>query len=300
MRGSPAEEALRCACIDIGTNTTRLLVAEWRHGVLVDVCQRRAYTRAGAGFDATGALTDGKRAELVAAVGDQAGDAREAGARAIRAVGTAALRRAVNADVLAADVRASCGLELEVLSEADEARLTFAGAVGSLPASTPGMVAVVDVGGGSCEIVVGSPDRAIRWWASVPTGSSDLAAAHLHSDPPSPAEIRRAGSAAREALGGLTPPVAGLALAVGGSAASLRRLVGPLLDRPALDRALRVLAGAPAQAVAEDFGLDPVRVRLLPAGLVLLGEAAVLLGRPLRIGAGGLREGVLLEVARAA
>ena len=90
-----------------------------------------------------------------------------------------------------------------------------------------------------------------------------------------------------------------IAVAVGGSAASLRRLVGAVLDPETLQRALRLLSDGPAAGVALRFGLDARRVRLMPAGLLALDAAAQALGRPLQIGRGGLREGVLLDLAGA-
>ena len=88
-----------------------------------------------------------------------------------------------------------------------------------------------------------------------------------------------------------------LAVAVGGSATSLRRLVGAVLDPDTLERGLRVLASAPAEEVARKFELDPERVRLLPAGMLVLEAASQALGRPLQIGRGGLREGIIFEMA---
>jgi exopolyphosphatase / guanosine-5'-triphosphate,3'-diphosphate pyrophosphatase len=87
------------------------------------------------------------------------------------------------------------------------------------------------------------------------------------------------------------------AVAVGGSAASLPTLVGPVLDRAAIERALATLGSAPAADVARRHGLAPERTELLPAGILVLGAAARLLGMPLRIARGGLREGVVLELA---
>ena len=84
---------------------------------------------------------------------------------------------------------------------------------------------------------------------------------------------------------------------MGGSAASLRRLVGPELDAHSLAQALRVLTSGPATDVAARFDLDAQRVRLMPAGLLALDAAAQALGRPLQIGCGGLREGVLIDLA---
>ena len=94
-----------------------------------------------------------------------------------------------------------------------------------------------------------------------------------------------------------SPPPVDAAVAVGGSAASLRRLVGDVLDRHSLARALSVLTSGPATDVAARFELDPQRVRLMPAGLLALEAAGQALDKPLQIARGGLREGVLLDLA---
>ena len=100
-------------------------------------------------------------------------------------------------------------------------------------------------------------------------------------------------------LAAIDVPQPDCAVAVGGSAASLRRLVGAVLEPDALERALaRAVAASTAAEVARRFALDPERVRLLPAGMLILDAASQRLGRPLQIGRGGLREGVLLELAR--
>jgi exopolyphosphatase/guanosine-5'-triphosphate,3'-diphosphate pyrophosphatase len=96
---------------------------------------------------------------------------------------------------------------------------------------------------------------------------------------------------------GLEVPPAERALAVGGTATSLRRLVGASLEHETLERSLRVLGTTPIAEVAETFELDPTRVKLLPAGMIILEEISDLLGLPLQIAGGGLREGVLLELA---
>ena len=96
---------------------------------------------------------------------------------------------------------------------------------------------------------------------------------------------------------GLALPAVDAAVAVGGSAASLRRLVGAVLDAESLQRAMRVLSGDASEEVARRFAIDRERVRLMPAGLTVLDAASQALGRPLQIGRGGLREGILLELA---
>ena len=86
------------------------------------------------------------------------------------------------------------------------------------------------------------------------------------------------------------------AVAVGGSATSLRTLVGAVLEYETLERGVRVLTSDPIADVAKRFELDPRRVRLLPAGVLILEKLSELLGQPLQIGKGGLREGVILDI----
>jgi exopolyphosphatase / guanosine-5'-triphosphate,3'-diphosphate pyrophosphatase len=282
-----------CACIDIGTNTTRVLVADVRAGKLTEVLQRRVFTPLGTGAGVIAAPTV---AEVARTVAKQRVLAEHGGARVVRAVATAALRRADNRDELVAAVRASSGLEVVVLGGADEARLAFLGATSTLPEAPAGRGAVVDVGGGSTEIAIGTLAGGVRWFASVPVGSALLAAA-CAGDPPAAHELITVRERAAAAFADLDPPAHEWAVAVGGSAASLPRLVGPVLDDAALERAMGRLCSAPAAAVAHEMGLAPERVRLLPAGILVLEAAARRLGKPLRIGRGGLREGVLLELA---
>jgi exopolyphosphatase / guanosine-5'-triphosphate,3'-diphosphate pyrophosphatase len=180
-----------------------------------------------------------------------------------------------------------------------EARLAFAGATRTLETPPEGTIAVVDVGGMSTEIAIGTMAGGVTWARSYAIGSSALAAGCRH-DPPSRNDIAHIRTAARTAFAIAPIPPADHAIAVGGSAASLPTLVGPVLDMPALERAVGVLTSAPAEEVARLHDLAPERTQLLPAGILVLGAAAERLGRPLRIGRGGLREGVILELAAAA
>ena len=116
---------------------------------------------------------------------------------------------------------------------------------------------------------------------------------------PRPAELESARHEVAAALAGLAPPCPDMAVAVGGSATSLGRVAGPVLDATSLERALAVLAGEPAAAVADRFLIDPQRARLLPAGLLILHGASRLLETNIQVGRGGIREGVLLEALRA-
>jgi exopolyphosphatase / guanosine-5'-triphosphate,3'-diphosphate pyrophosphatase len=288
---------VRRACIDIGSNTTRLLVADCDGARLLDVHQERAFTHVGRGLTATQDIREEKIAEVATVVAAQLQAALELGAADVRCVATAAVRRAGNRDALAAAVHDACGLEVEILSAAEEARLAFAGAARTLGYDPLGPLGVVDAGGGSCEIVVGTLPDQVSWFASFDIGSGVIADECLRSDPPTDEDVSRARARVREALDGVRPPSAARVVAVGGSATSLRRIAGPVLDADAFARTLALLAGARATDLARRFALDEERARLLPAGLLILQAAAQLFGVPLEVANGGLREGLLLEVS---
>ncbi len=286
---------MRRACIDIGSNTTRLLVADCDGERLLEVHQERAFTHVRRAMTTDAEIAAEKVAEVAIVVAAQLNAARELGANDIRAVATAAVRRAANRDELLSAIRRSCGLEVEILSAAEEARLAFGGAARTLGYDPAGPLGVVDVGGGSCELVVGTVPDQVSWYVSFELGSGQLADECLRSDPPSAEELSRARARVREVLDGVSPPPAARVVAVGGSATSVRRIAGPRLDDDAFTRVLSLLAGERAAEVARRFALDPDRVRLLPAGLVILQAAADLFGSPLEVANGGLREGLLLE-----
>jgi exopolyphosphatase / guanosine-5'-triphosphate,3'-diphosphate pyrophosphatase len=290
-------DAVILGCIDIGSNTTRLLVADAADGSLQELLVERAFTRIGASMGYGGPIPAEKVAETAEVAGAQARMAREAGASDIVAVATAAIREAPNRDELVHAVEERLGLELRVLTGEEEARLSFVGATRTLPDGARGRIAVVDVGGGSTEIAVGDGDHAMEWCHSLRIGSGLLADAHLRSDPPAAPELDALRAHVEAAFDGLEPPAAESAVAVGGTATSLRRLVGPELAHETFERAVQLLASTSITEVAERFELDPQRVRLLPAGILLLEAVSDCLSLPLRIAHGGLREGVILEMA---
>ncbi len=286
-----------CGCIDIGTNTTRVLVAEARDGRLTEVLQRRSFTRLGRGLAPGGAIPAARIAENAGVVAEQVSLAEQAGAESIRAVATACIRVAANREEFCRAMREHGGVEVSVLDGEEEARLAFLGATKTLGAPLDGRVAVVDVGGGSTEIAIGTVDGGVEWWRSFAFGSGFLADAYLGDDPPSLEQLDEVRWHASQMLSDVDPPPVDGAVAVGGSAASLRRLVGDVLGHESLARALGELTCEPAVDVATRFSLDPQRVRLMPAGLLALEATGRLLGRPLHIARGGLREGVLLDLA---
>jgi exopolyphosphatase/guanosine-5'-triphosphate,3'-diphosphate pyrophosphatase len=283
--------------VDIGSNTTRLLLAECRDGTLRELMTQRVFTRIGRSIRRDGAIPADKLAETAGVVERQVRHARELGAERIAIVATAAVRQARNGSDLTGAIELATGLPTRVLSEEDEARLAFLGASRTLGVPFDGNLCVVDVGGGSTEIAIGTLEDGATWSKSFRIGSGFLADSYLHSDPPSAHELQAARAHATGMFEGLrTPPVA-RAVASGGSATSLRRMAGGELSYEALERAIRLLASAPAAELAERFELDPERVRLLPAGVLILEAIGDALGLALKIGNGGIREGVVLELA---
>jgi len=284
-----------CAAIDIGSNTTRLLVAEPVDGQLKKVMEQRAYTRIGKAVE-KGRISEEKIGEVGEVVATQVRLAQELGAEEIRAVATAAIREAKNGEEAAEAVGAAAGVPIEILPEEEEGRLSFLGATKTLGHPAEGLIGVVDIGGGSTEVILGTVTDGVQSVQSWPVGSGNLADELLSSDPPSAAEIRRARDRIEDIFEGVEIERPAQAVAVGGSATSLRRLVGAVLEYETLERGIRVLCGDPAADVGRRFELDPTRVRILPTGVLLLEKLSDLLGQPLQIGKGGLREGVILDL----
>jgi exopolyphosphatase/guanosine-5'-triphosphate,3'-diphosphate pyrophosphatase len=283
------------ACIDVGSNTTRLLVADAPEGRLRELLTQRVFTRIGKSMGKGNRIPPEKVAECAEVIARQASLATDAGAETISLVGTAAVRDAANRDELAAASERAAGIPMRVLSEEEEAKLAFVGATKTLGAPVEGTVAVVDVGGGSTEIAIGTVAEGVTWWASFRIGSGFLADSYLRADPPAASELHAVRVHVAGVFEGLARPSSDRAVAVGGSATSLRRLVGTELAYESLERSVRILAGAPADEVAARFELDPERVRLLPAGVLIFEALTSVLGHPLMIGKGGLREGIILE-----
>jgi exopolyphosphatase/guanosine-5'-triphosphate,3'-diphosphate pyrophosphatase len=284
-----------CAAIDIGSNTTRLLVAEPQEGQLRKVMEQRAYTRIGKGASKNGKITAEKIAEVAEVVTTQVRLAEEMGAEVIKTVATAAIREAKNRDKIVKEISSEAGVDVEVLSEEEEGRYAFLGATKSLGHPAEGTIAVVDVGGGSSEVIFGTVAGGVESVRSFKVGSGMLAEDLLDGDPPSASEIRKLRERIDDIFEGVELEQADQAVAVGGSATSLRTLVGAVLEYETLERAVRVLASDEIADVAKRFELDSRRVRLLPAGVLLLEKMSELLGQPLQIGKGGLREGIILD-----
>ncbi|MGH3717463.1 MAG: exopolyphosphatase [Pseudonocardiaceae bacterium] len=185
---------VRVGVIDCGTNSIRLLVADVSGDALVDVWREMRIVRLGQDVDATGRLAPEALERTRVALADYTAIARSAGVQRVRMVATSAIRDATNRDDFATMVRRTLGTDAEVITGDEEARLSFTGAVGGLdPAGGP--VVVVDVGGGSTEVVLGAWDggRAdVTAARSVNVGCVRITERYLHSDPATPEEVSAA------------------------------------------------------------------------------------------------------------
>src|SRR3954447_8560224 len=237
--GNLPADSMVCGCIDIGWNTTRVLVADTSGGQLRELLQRRAFTRIGKGLKPGAAIPREKIEEVAGVVASHRALAEQAGAHPVRTVATAAIRGAANRDEFVEVVSERGGVEVVILEGEEEARLAFLGATRTLGRALDGVVGVVDVGGGSTEIAVGTVETGVKWWASFPLGSGQLADEYLRTDPPAAADLLAMTAHAAGVFGEHDVPRPDAAVAVGGSAASLRRLVGPVLEPESMQRALR-------------------------------------------------------------
>jgi exopolyphosphatase / guanosine-5'-triphosphate,3'-diphosphate pyrophosphatase len=288
---------LAYACIDVGSNTTRLLVAELRAGSLREITSQRVFTRLGKALLAEGEIPMEKIEELADVVAQQVEIARVLGVQALDVVGTAVIRDAPNRNDLEAAIAEIAGVPMRVVSGEEEARLAFVGAAATLPRGADGRLVVIDVGGWSTEVVLGTRSSGVFWSESFRVGSGLLADVYLRSDPPGRRELAAVTAHVSEVFAPLDLPKPDRAVAVGGSAASVRRMVGKELSRDALERTLQLLAGSSCEEVAARIDLHPERVRLMPAGIAILHELSRRLDVELELGNGGLREGVVLELA---
>src|SRR5690349_6936093 len=229
-RSNAAAPVTRCACIDVGSNTTRLLVAEPDGGRLREVVSERAFTLLGAPEGTPYAVGEDKIGEVAQVVARQVRVAEALGVVSLRVVATAAVRGADDRAAVADAIAAACGARLEILDTGEEARLAFQGAIGMLPTCPGGLLGVVDVGGGSTELVVGTRRDGVTWSVSLPVGSSSLTHRESLSDPPTTAELARVREKLAASFAVADAPQPAVAYAVGGSATSMQRLMGPSLD----------------------------------------------------------------------
>ncbi len=178
------------AGIDCGTNSIRLLVADVEDGRLVQLDRRMEVVRLGQGVDRTGRIAPEALARTLTAARRYADVCADLGAERIRFVATSATRDAQNRDEFVSGVRDALGVTPEVVDGAEEAALSFRGATSVLAGRHPGPFLVVDIGGGSTELVLGTTSVVAS--VSMDVGCVRLTERHLHSDPPTPDEVAAA------------------------------------------------------------------------------------------------------------
>jgi exopolyphosphatase/guanosine-5'-triphosphate,3'-diphosphate pyrophosphatase len=274
---------MRIGVIDVGSNTTRLLVADAGSDGLVPLDKRKVRLSLGEEIERYGAVSAVHVAAAGKAVRDLAAVARRRRVASLDVFLTAPGRQAENADELVATLSRAARVQARVLTKEEEGTLAYRGAVLTTDLSLSARIAVCDIGGASTEIAVGSPAGEPEWIESVDLGSVRL--------------TTRAGdmqAEATDAFAYLDPPPVETALVVGGSARAARRLVGAELGEAELAEALRLVETSSPREIARRFGVDRARAEILPAGVVLLAEVQQRLGAPLHVCSGGIREGAVL------
>jgi exopolyphosphatase / guanosine-5'-triphosphate,3'-diphosphate pyrophosphatase len=275
----------RVAVIDVGSNSTRLLVADVDGGVAVLERQSRV-TRLGRGVDLSGQLSDEAIEAACAAIADYVEICDSMGAGRVAAIATSAVRDASNGDAFVAELRERFALSARVLDGEEEARLTYRGATAERPPSIPTLA--IDIGGGSTEIVVGTGAE-IAFHASLQAGVVRHTERHISGDPPTAAELEELAADARAliatALDGDDEARASAGIAVAGTPTSLAavdlglepydpaRVHGHVLSLETIQRLLSQFASAPLAERVEIPGLHPDRAPTIIAGCVILVEA---------------------------
>jgi exopolyphosphatase/guanosine-5'-triphosphate,3'-diphosphate pyrophosphatase len=256
---------MRVAAIDCGTNSVRLLIADVAGGRLTDVARRMEIVRLGEGVDRTGRLAPSAIRRTRQALLGYAAEIAELGITRVRMVATSASRDASNAAEFQAMVRGVLGIDPEVISGDEEARLSFTGAVRGLDAEPPFLV--VDIGGGSTEFVTGQ--STVGAALSVDIGCVRMTERHFHHDPPSPAEVAAATADITAAVDRALTAVDGRSAAtLVGLAGSVTTVTALALDLPSYDpdriHHARVSYEAVAAVTAELLSATTAERRALP------------------------------------
>ena len=282
----------RVAAVDCGTNSVRLLVADVRGRNLDDVVRRMEITRLGQGVDRTGQFDPVALGRTIDVLREYADQVQQLGASRVRVVATSATRDAENRLAFVEAVEQLFGVDPEVVTGDEEARLSFAGATHELDEPAPYLV--VDIGGGSTEFVLG--DRDVVAARSVDIGCVRLTERHLHDDPPTLEQVEKARADVGAALDEVarTVPINEAATLVG-LAGSVTTVTAISLDLPDYDPerihharvsasdvhkiAERLLA-SPHAVRAQLPAMHPGRVDVIAAGALVLDEILQRTGLP--------------------
>jgi exopolyphosphatase/guanosine-5'-triphosphate,3'-diphosphate pyrophosphatase len=271
---------MRIGVIDVGSNTTRLLVTD---AALDPLETQKVRLALGEEIERHGAVSTVHVAAAAKAVRDMASAARRKRVASLDVFLTAPGRQATNSAELVTTLSRAAGVKARVLSKDEEGTLAYRGAILTAGVTLPSRVAVCDIGGASTEIAVGEPGSDPHWIESIDLGSVRLTA-----------RTGNMRSEAEDAFAHLEPPAAEAALVVGGSARAARRLVGAELGEAELTEALQIVETTSPREVARRFGVDRARAEILPAGVILLAEVQRRLGVTLHVCSGGIREGAVL------
>ena len=285
---------VRVAIIDVGANTLRLLAATHEEGRLVAVREQRVQLSLGEDIEHSGEIGEEKLAEAAAIAGAHVRRARKLGCDRIDILVTSPGRQAANGRELVSRLAGTTRVRTRVLTPDEEGELAWYGAVAALENAPSDLIAVCDVGGGSTQVVVGSDSGGPAWARSFDLGSLRLTRRALGAAPASREALDAARAEVSAAFAELTPPLARTAIATGGTARALRKVVGTTLDAESLSSAARKLAKRSSRSIEETYGVDQARAQTLIAGTLILGEVQSRLGMPLEIGRGGIREGAAL------
>jgi exopolyphosphatase/guanosine-5'-triphosphate,3'-diphosphate pyrophosphatase len=283
---------MRVGVVDVGSNTIRLLVARVENEIIEPLAKERVRLALGGEIERTGRVSDVSLAVASKAVRKLVAIARRQRVETLDVFLTAPGRQSANARELVNALARAADVPVRTLTTEEEGTLAYLGALATVTTAIRSPVAVCDVGGASTEIAVGAPHTAPWWVRSVDLGSVRLTARVE--------DVAEARAAAAAAFGAVEAPLVESALAVGGSARATRRLVGPTLGTEELAEALRLVEAKPARALSRRFGVDRARAEILPAGVALLAAVQELLGVPLRVCDGGIREGAALASVAAA
>jgi exopolyphosphatase / guanosine-5'-triphosphate,3'-diphosphate pyrophosphatase len=275
----------RVAAVDLGTNSTRLLVADIDDRRISDVARETRITRLGEDVDERRLLLPGPIARVRNVLTDYRRTADSLGAERTLAIATSAVRDAENGEAFLGEIEWSYGFKTRLLSGHDEALMMFRG-VTSERTLEQGTV-IVDIGGGSTELVEGGPDG-VRWNDSLDIGSVRITERFLHSDPPTQEEQDAAAAAARALLAERVPDeirrdissvigVAGTITSLGALALGLKeydreQVHGSELTAQALDEQLVRLASVPLEERRGMRPLDPDRAPVIVGGALIARE----------------------------
>jgi exopolyphosphatase/guanosine-5'-triphosphate,3'-diphosphate pyrophosphatase len=288
---------VRVGVIDVGSNSVRLLVASVKRGEVREIDRDRVYLRLGDDAYRLGRIGDRKLDELAEVADRYARRARAARAERIETIVTAPGRQSANADELVDLLEGATRTRVTVLSAEDEGRLAWEGAVSALD-EAPESIGVVDLGGGSCEVAIGSPHAGPTSVCSCDAGALRVTRRLLGNERPSARDVARARMGVRELLDGLHPTHPDAALAVGGTARAVAKILGPRFGTRKLDGLVERIADDGVQRVTSGLDITPGRVETILGGTIVLSEIARRLDAKLEVGRAGLREGAALALAR--